>query len=323
MQKTIFIFLLCAMLSQAQTKKHSDYSSENSNLETITNKERGQMASKKINILRSEKISDSIPETSGLLSFQNLLWTHNDDHDTTLYGLDHQGKIKKKINLKGIKNIEWEEITQDSSYIYLGDFGNNSKGNRQDLRILRIEKESLSLSNPVIDTIAFSYADQTTFSVQKSNTTDFDCEAFVAIKDSLYLFTKQFTNKQTAVYSLPKKPGKYTAKLKESIHIKGLVTGATVIPNRNGIVLCGYSKTLDPFVFLLYDYPNHDFSKGSQRKIKIKRPFHQIEGITTEDGLLFYISNEATQMKPFINTPQQIHTIDLSPFLKEKTAQLH
>ena len=49
----------------------------------------------------------------------------------------------------------------------------------------------------------------------------------------------------------------------------------------------------------------------------------QVEGITTEDGLLFYISNEATQMKPFINTTQQIHTIDLSPFLKEKTTQLH
>ncbi len=281
------------------------------------------MASKKIKVLSSEKISDSIPESSGLISFQNLLWTHNDDHDTTLYGLDYKGKIKKKINLKGFKNKEWEEITQDSAFIYLGDFGNNSKGNRQDLRILRIEKKSLLLSHPIMDTIAFSYADQTNFSVQKSNTTDFDCEAFVAIKDSLYLFTKQYTNRQTNVYSLPKKPGKYTAKLKESIKIKGLITGATVIPNRNGIVLCGYSKTLDPFVFLLYDYPKHDFSKGSQQKIKIKLPFHQVEGITTQDGLLFYISNEATQMKPFINTPQQIHTIDLSPFLKEKTDLHH
>jgi hypothetical protein len=41
--------------------------------------------------------------------------------------------------------------------IYLGDFWNNSAGNRKDLHILRIEKSTVE-TNPNIDTIAFSYS---------------------------------------------------------------------------------------------------------------------------------------------------------------------
>ena len=73
---------------------------------------------------------------------------------------------------------------------------------------------------------------------------------------------------------------------------------------------------LQPFLYLLYDYKNNDFSTGNQRKIKIKIPFHQIEGIATEDGKIFYLTNEATLKKPFVNTPQQLHSIDLSSYLK-------
>ena len=72
-----------------------------------------------------------------------------------------------------------------------------------------------------------------------------------------------------------------------------------------------------PFVYLLYDYKNNDFFTGNQRKIKIELPFHQVEGIASEDGFLYYLTNEATVKKPFVNTPQQIHSIDLSTYLKE------
>ncbi len=96
----------------------------------------------------------------------------------------------------------------------------------------------------------------------------------------------------------------------------GLITGATTLPANKGIVLSGYSKMLQPFVYLLSDYKNNDFSTANKRKIKIDLPFHQIEGIATQDGLLFYLTNEAIVRRPFINTPQQIHAVDLSLFLK-------
>lgn len=318
MQKIILLFLLFVTSSYAQIQGCTDHLAKNFNPKATENNGSCEYASAKIKTESSENINDSISETSGLIVFENLLWTHNDDLDTTLYGIDTKGKAKKKINLQGLKNNDWEEITQDSLYLYIGDFGNNYKGNRKDLRILRIEKKSILTTAPVIDTIAFSYANQTDFEVQKTNTTDFDCEAFVVLQDSIYLFTKQWTTEKTSVYSLPKNPGTHIAQLKESLDVQGLITGVTVLPTKKGIILCGYSKMLQPFLYLLYDYKNNDFSTGNQRKIKIKIPFHQIEGIATEDGLLFYLTNEATVKKPFVNTLQQIHSVDLSPYLKEK-----
>lgn len=252
-----------------------------------------------------------------MIAFDNLIWTQNDHFDSTFYGLDLKGKIREKVNLPKVKTKDWEAISQDSSYIYIGDFGNNNLGNRKNLRILRIAKESFYTNNPVIDTISFSYPSQTDFAVQKANTTDFDCEAFVVLQDSIFLFTKQWTSQKSSVYSLAKTPGTYSAKLKNTIDVDGLITDAALLPSKKGVVLCGYSKILQPFVILLYDYQNDDFWTGNKRKIKIRLPFHQIEAITTQDGKLFYLTNETTVKKPFVNTPQQIHSIDLSPFLKE------
>jgi hypothetical protein len=317
MLKTILLFLLVATGSYAQIFGCTDPLAKNFNTKATENNGSCEYAYAKVKAIFREKLSDSITETSGLVAFDDLLWTHNDDHDTVLYGLNTKGEIKKKIELKSLKNNDWEEISQDSLYLYIGDFGNNYKGNRQDLQILRIDKKSVLENVPIIDTIAFSYENQTEFNIQKANTTDFDCEAFVVLQDSIYLFTKQWTSEKTSVYSLPKNPGKHIAQLKETLNVQGLVTGATTIPNKKSIVLCGYSKTLQPFVYLLYDYKNNDFSAGNKRKIKIKLPFHQVEGIATEDGKIFYLTNEATVKKPFVNTTQQIHSIDLSPYLKE------
>lgn len=273
-------------------------------------------ASAKVKAKSTLKLSDTLIETSGLIAFNNLLWTLNDDHDTTLYGLDTQGEIKNKIKLQKVENNDWEEISQDSSYLYIGDFGNNYRGNRTDFKILRIDKKSFLANIPVIDTIAFSYENQRNFTVQKSQKTDFDCEAFVVLQDSIYLFTKQWASGKTGIYCLSKRPGTHLAKLKETVDVHGLITGATALPANKGIILCGYSKMLQPFLYQLSDYKNNDFSTGNKRKIKIKLPFHQIEGIATEDGLLFYLTNEATIRKPFVNTLQQIHAVDLSLFLK-------
>nr|WP_315203000.1 T9SS C-terminal target domain-containing protein [uncultured Flavobacterium sp.] len=303
--------------SYSQIKGCTDRLATNFDPKATENNGNCWYASAKVNPEFTAKISDSITGTSGLIPFDGLLWTHNDHFDTTFYGLDFKGKIKKKINFPSLKSNDWEDISQDSLYIYMGDFGNNNQGNRKDLRILRIQKKSFFTNHPVIDTIAFSYANQKDFSALKEHTSDFDCEAFIVLQDSIYLFTKQWSTEKTSVYALPKNPGKYNAKLKETIDAEGLITGATILPSKKGIVLCGYSKFLQPFVLLLYDYQNNDFSTGNKRKIKIKLPFHQIEAITTEDGKLFYLTNEATVRKPFVNTVQQMHSIDLSPYLKE------
>lgn len=316
MKKAILFFLLCVTATYCQISGCTDSPAKNFDPKATTNDGSCLYASAKIKPESTHKLSDTLIETSGLMAFDNLLWTHNDDHDTTIYGLDSNGKIQKKIKLEKVKNTDWEEISQDSSYIYIGDFGNNYQGNRKDLHLLRIEKKSFLSNNPVIDTISFSYSNQRDFSLQKENTTNFDCEAFIVSKDSIYLFSKQWSQNKTSVYVLPKIPGKYTAKLKETLNIEGLITGATLLTSGKGIVLCGYSRMLQPFLYLLYDYKNNDFSTGNQRKIKLSLPFHQIEGIASFDGKQFYLTNESFIRKPFLNIPQQMHLVELSSYLK-------
>lgn len=315
MKKLLFFFFIYTITIHAQISGCTDSLAKNYSSKNIENNGSCLYENLKVKPEYSIRLSDSIKETSGLIAFDNLLWTHNDDHDTTLYGLDSLGKIRKKIKLDKVINHDWEEISQDSTHLYIGDFGNNYQGNRTDLHILKIDKRDFLNGNPIIDTISFSYSDQTDFKSQKGNTTNFDCESFIITKDSIYLFTKQWSGSKTSIYSIPNQAGKHIAQYKETINTEGLVTGATYLETKKLIVLCGYSKTGKTFLYLLYDFKDHNFSSGNKRKINLKLPFHQIEGIATKDGLHYYLTNESLVRKPILNIPQQIHYLDLSSAL--------
>lgn len=276
----------------------------------------------KIKEFSSTILSDTLNETSGLIEWENNLITLNDDADLHLYLLDKKGKLKQSIKLNGIKNKDWEEITQDQTHFFIGDFGNNSKGNRTDLTIYKIAKDSL-FGNPKIAKITFSYPEQTNFSKQKSNTTDFDCEAFIATDKDLFLFTKQWTNNQTAVYRLPKVAGNYQAELLSIIQVNGLITGANYLASKNLISLCGYSKKLNPFIFLISDWKNANFDIANKRKIKLSLPLRQIEAISTTNGEDFFITNERFSRKIIGTVEQQLHFFSLKNFELDTENELH
>lgn len=311
----LLLFLFSITQIQSQTLGCTDPLSKNYNPFATINDGSCKYCKTKIKPINSVALDNVIKETSGLVHSANLLWTINDNSDTTIYGIDSTGIVKNKIHLKNAINRDWEEITQDSSYFYIGDFGNNVSGNSNDLHILRIEKKSVVSNVPMIDTISFSYSNQTDFKAIKPNTTNFDCEAFIVTTDSIYLFTKQWKQKKTGIYALPKIPGNYIAKLKETYNTKGLITGATYLPQKKLVVLCGYNKSLAPFLYLLYDFKDFNFFSGNKRKIKLKLPFYQIEGISTQDGLVYYLTNENFERKPLISVPQKLHQLDLSRYL--------
>lgn len=315
MIKSILFFCLIVSSANAQILGCTDPISTYYNRNATINDGSCVYKNIKVKPQYSRNLSDSIRETSGLIAFNNLLWTHNDDHDKTIYGLDSLGAIRKKVILDKVVNHDWEEISQDSTHLYIGDFGNNASGNRTDLNILKIDKKSFLEGNPTIETISFRYADQTDLSAKKPNTTDFDCEAFIVSKDSIYLFTKQWKSSKTSIYALPNQSGNHVAQLAHTLDTKGLVTGATYVESKKLIVLCGYSKLGKPFLYLLYDYKDNDFLSGNKRRIDLKLPFHQIEGIATKDDLHYYLTNEALVRKPILNVLQQIHSIDLSSIL--------
>lgn len=268
-----------------------------------------------ISTVFSQNLSNRLNESSGLIYWNSRLWSHNDNSDVNLYSFHPDSVLNiDSVELTGTTNIDQEEITQDSNYLYLGDFGNNSNGNRTNLRILRIHKNDLLQNIITADTIFFSYSDQISFTATGSNNTDFDCESFIVTEDSIFLFTKQWISQKTAKYSLPKFPGTHIAHFSETLDVQGLVTGANYLQDKRLLVLSGYSSTVQPFLFLLYDFNGTDFFGANKRKLNLNLGFHQIEGICSNDGLNYFLTNERLAYS-FLTVEPKLHKIDLSPFI--------
>lgn len=263
------------------------------------------------------KLAATVSETSGLMYWNKAVWTHNDSGgEPALYAMDSTtGKVIKKVTVTNATNVDWEDLAQDDTYIYIGDFGNNANGNRTDLKIYRVRKKDVRNKTSVTaSVISFSYNDQKDFSGTGNNQTNFDCEAMIAYGDSLFLFSKDWTDNKTRLYKLPKKPGSYAAVNIGEWDVQGLITGAEIVPDKRVIVLSGYSASVSPFVCLLYDFTGNRFFDANKRKIPISQSFLQMEGICAVTDTKFYISNERFQQL-IIVTPAKLQTIDLGSFL--------
>jgi len=190
------------------------------------------------------KLPKKLKENSGIIIHKKQIWTFNDSGgDPILYGLSHEGKLIKEISLEQVKNNDWEDITQDSENIYIGDFGNNF-GLRKDLRIYFFNKKEINDScfqqiKPSIITFTFENYQNKGFNLKKS---DYDCEALTEFNGMLYLFTKNWISNTTSVYTLLPVTGKQTAKKTGSFNTKGLVTGADISPDKTKLALSGYNK---------------------------------------------------------------------------------
>ncbi len=311
----LFLSTVRGVSSPGQVPGCTDPLATNFNAQATVNDGSCQYLSTIVSPAQTWSLPQVVDETSGLIVFNNQLWTHNDETDINLYAFGFPDfRQYTTYTLAGTQNTDWEDIDQDQDYIYVGDFGNNSRGNRTDLRILRIDKSSLPLNQPVIDTIWFSYSQQTDFANSGSNNTDFDCEAMIVTADSIYLFTKEWVSEQSSLYALSKNPGTYVARFRDRINVNGLITGATHLPGKSLVVLTGYSSALQPFLYLLYDYNDEQIFSGNKRKLMLNMPLHQVEGIATTDGLNYYISNETFTFS-LVTKRQAVHRIDLSGYL--------
>ena len=263
---------------------------------------------------KSINLPSIMNETSGLILDGDSVWTHNDDVDVNLYRCAVKDVGYTAFPLNGAKNTEWEDMSSDDEFFYLGDFGNNAAGNRTDLRILRIRKADVLKGSMIFDTILFTYEDQTISGSQAANTTDFDCEAMTVIGDSIVLFSKMWTTQKSVIYTFPKQPGSYIAKKKATLDIGGLITGASSVKDKQVIILCGYSRLLQPFLYFLYDFTGTDYHAGNKRKVTLNLPFHQVEGIASKDGINAYCTNEKL-VQSFLEINPALHTLDLSTLL--------
>lgn len=319
MKKLLLILIVISVLHiKAQPAGCTDPLAINYNSLSTINDGSCAYSNASISPTNTYSLPEIVNETSGLILWNDRIWTHNDDTDTKLFALNtNNPDSNEAVALIGTNNIDWEEISQDENYIYLGDFGNNANGNRKDLQIYKIKKSTLLTNNQEIETIKFSYSAQTDFTATGSNNTDFDCEAMVVTTDKIFLFTKEWISKKTSIYSLPKNPGNYVAAYQSTYDVSGLITGAAFLESKDLLVLCGYSSQISPFLYLLYDFSGEQFFGGNKRKIALDLPLHQTEGITTSDGLNYFISNEKYDI-----ITQKLHKLDLTGYLGNYLATL-
>lgn len=251
--------------------------------------------SQSLNLLTA--LEEAVSETSGLVVLNDHIITHNDSGGApALYEVDTlTGTVTRTVYLSNASNVDWEDICTDDDYLYIGDFGNN-QGTRTDLKIYRLSVAAyLSSENDTVsvDTIHFNYADQTDFSPGPFST-NFDAEAFIAINDSLYIFTKNWGNFRSNVYVLPNQPGSYQAERIDSLDTQGLITGATFSPSTNTVVLSGHTFS-NAFVIELMNFTTPLFSDGMVEKFPLAHPpgyAFQVEGIAALSPGFYLLSAE-------------------------------
>jgi len=244
-------------------------------------------------------LPNSISESSGLIFWgSDSLLTHNDSgNKAKLYWLDTLGELLQAYDLsERIKVDDWEELTKDDNgNLYLGDFGNNDNL-RQNLRIFKIFGNLDKPNSLKIDTISFTYEDQLSFP-PPSSFLHFDCEAFVSLGDSLYLFTKDRTSpykSECRMYVLSNKKGTQIAKYKSSFNtglgslFLGSVTGAALSPQKNALILIGYAR-----MWLFKNFTSNDFFDVEPIVFQYS-DFSQKEAVAFQDSSTIYLTDESS-----------------------------
>lgn len=229
------------------------------------------------------ELPKEVNETSGLFFHNGRLWTHNDSGGKPiLYGLDTTTfEVVQRITLVNAKNKDWEDICTDGENVYVGDFGNN-KGKRKNLRIYIFPLKDIPAegdANITVDSIRFSFADQTEFKHEKHNH-DYDCEAMFVTDEALFLFSKGWATGTTRLYRLPKTPGTQVAEVVNGFDSQGLITGADYDRENGILVIVGYvNKVWLPFLYLIYDFDDMGTNLPNRRFELHNYLGHQTEGI--------------------------------------------
>jgi len=265
------------------------------------------------------QLADEVAETSGLLYTGGKLWTLNDSGNTpVLFRLDSaSGRVVQQVRLSNFNNVDWEDLTADAQYVYVGDFGNNN-GDRRDLRILRVAQADLgpAATTTTAEAINFSYPDQTDFT-PRTNQHNYDCEAFFFANDSLHLFTKNWADLQTRYYTVPARPGTHVAHLKGTFNVNGLVTAAARNAAGTVVGLLGYSaRDGATFVWLMSGYRATGFLQANKRRIELPNALliGQAEGLCFVGNTHAFVSNERFS-NILVNVPQQLYTLRLGNWL--------
>jgi hypothetical protein len=237
-------------------------------------------------VIDAVSLSDELKETSGLYCpEQDVAYTVNDSGNAPIiYKLNGTGEIQAKLNLN-VKNQDWEAITGDAKYYYVGDIGNNS-GKRQFVKIHTVQKRK---SPQVIKTTTVYY-DHNPIEQHKYQGHDFDAESLVSVDDTLYMFSKSWLTGVLSVYKVSKDLAEQRVKALIQVEgLPGIITGGDYDPINQRFVLVGYALkgvgNLYPFITIL------DKQFNITKSFPLEN-YNQVEGICSTPNGDIWITQE-------------------------------
>lgn len=253
-------------------------------------------------------LSDSLRESSGLTNIDGRIFSFNDSGNTSeIFEIKPGSSYIEKTFKTGLKNIDWEAITNDDENFYIGEFGNNL-GTRKDLKVYQVPFRNDSLIVDSIKMIPFFYPEQTDFT-PKNISNNFDAEAMIFLDGNIHIFTKEWVTNTVSHYMIDKNlTENQPAQKLESYETGFVVTDASVFGNQLYVV--GYTKNASVFLMIFEkDETGNLFFSKPAKKYALGRAYNvgQIEGIAaTEKGI--YISGERFNIK-IKNVPQSLYFI--------------
>ncbi len=238
----------------------------------------------------SGTLDKDISESSGIAKsriYRDIYWLHNDSGDkSAIYPMSLKDKdLKNSINIPGIKNSDWEDITIDEEgNLIIGDFGNNNNLEGPfSLYILPEPDPYKGTMKGDVKTYLYVYPDYS----DTPETQNFDCEAVFWFKGKIYLLTKHWSDFFTTLYRFDTlnvdrilKPSKIT-----DFKIYGTVTGAAVSDDMSMLAVITYTN-----IWVFSDFQNDYFFSGSVYYLPVRAG--QIEAVCFEDEDTLLITSE-------------------------------
>ena len=169
-------------------------------------------SSKKIELEKFKRIDEPArDEVSGIVKdprFEDVFWVHGDSGTKNrIYAINSKGEVlpdeeSKGLEIKGVKNRDWEDITIDENgNIIIADVGNNCSC-RSDQSIIRVKESSTTdQSTENYEVFKISYQKPEGF-LYKFINYSMDVEAVFWKEGELFALTKRFRGRETKLFKI-------------------------------------------------------------------------------------------------------------------------
>ena len=239
-----------------------------------------------VEVLSSYSLDNALKETSGLFCIDGGAFSINDSgNKPELFTINELGKITGKAELD-ITNQDWETITGNEDYLYIGDIGNNA-GKRKNLKIYRIDRKDSSKTeklrftytgNKPVDNVPYAH--------------DYDGEAMTMRDGKLQIFSKSWATETAHVYNVQDIKAKQALSPIANVEgLPGVVTGVDWSEEKQEYALVGYrSNALGMFKPFIATISNEYQVTG----VHMLSQFAQVEGVCHAPNGNIWITQESS-----------------------------